>query len=132
MSEQKPESKMTEEEINVKIAEVCGWKKVQMSAAQTIWFHEEHPPACTDNDSPNKCLPNFCQDLNAMHEAEGILPIEEWRNYIDALEEVVKAHEHSSNMDIINQRLFHATAAQRAEAFLKTLGLWIEEPTSSK
>jgi hypothetical protein len=59
-------------------------------------------------------IPDYLNDLNAMHEAENILSSEKWqrRDYIDYLSED-------------DQWLHvHSTAAQRAEAFLRTLNLW--------
>jgi hypothetical protein len=57
--------------------------------------------------------PDYCTDLNAMHEAEETLTVEEWSDYVEHLpsrwEEAI-----------------HAAARQRAEAFLKTLGKWEE------
>lgn len=59
-------------------------------------------------------------DLNAMHEAEKALT-KEWQDeYIFLLSEPFRSdcgH---------NWRAAHATAAQRAEAFLRTIGKWVE------
>jgi len=56
--------------------------------------------------------PNYCNDLNAMHEAEAVLNEDQlWR----------MAREIERNDD---QWYFRATARQRAEAFLRTLGKW--------
>jgi len=52
------------------------------------------------------------KDLNAMHEAEKILP--DYRLFVGHLVTVLKPGEYSVK----------ATAAQRAEAFLRTLSLW--------
>lgn len=62
-----------------------------------------------DADPHWKCAKNYCNDLNAMAEAENICintPSldEEYYHFIN--------------------RNFRATARQRAEAFLKTLGKW--------
>jgi hypothetical protein len=58
--------------------------------------------------------PNYSGDLNAMHEAE---------------ETLIKDDPHaygcySSNLYEDYENFIHLTAAQRAEAFLKTLNLW--------
>ena len=61
-------------------------------------------------------LPDYINDLNAMHEAEKVL-----MDYCDGWEDYchkIKRHFVTSDGAI------RATAAQRAEAFLKTLNLW--------
>lgn len=72
--------------------------------------------------APDKCwyfthqLPDYLSDLNAMHEAEKILNTNQAADYCELLRPIICGC----------WRLVHATAAQRAEAFLKTLGLWEE------
>ncbi len=63
-------------------------------------------------------LPDYLCDLNAMHEAEKIFESDEimLRRYTDALSVVVGRNPKRMG-------LFRATAAQRAEAFLRTLHL---------
>jgi hypothetical protein len=68
-------------------------------------------------------IPNYLVDLNAMHEAEKVLSRGEHYNqtggfgrYKTALAEVCD-----------EQHPIDATAAQRAEAFLRTIGKWEEE-----
>jgi hypothetical protein len=65
-------------------------------------------------------IPDYLNDLNAMAEAEYHLCSLEnncWRTYVELLEGW-----------LTDEALF-ATAAQRAEAFLKTLSLWEEDPS---
>ncbi len=100
---------MTDEQINVAIAEACGWKK---PARKTVlnekgYFVTQHaqPP------------PNYCNDLNAMHEAE---------NTLTDANMFVMAHHIERLVSAKGQHYFHATARQRAEAFLRTLGKWEE------
>jgi hypothetical protein len=93
---------MTDDEINWAICEATG--------ADPHW----------------KCAMDYCNDLNAMHEAEQ----EQWRK------------NHSSRYDFVYELgkilmptigyraeavdLLDATARQHAEAFLKTIGKWKE------
>lgn len=58
--------------------------------------------------------PNYLSDLNAMHEAEKVMTKEQRRKYVRALYQLTKS-EFENHC---------ATAAQRAEAFLRTLNLW--------
>lgn len=62
------------------------------------------------------CIPDYLNDLNAMHEAEGDFNLRQSEEYFNALCDVVTAK---------GYRFIHsATAAQRAEAFLRTIGKW--------
>ena len=91
---------MNSTEINLAIAEACGWK------------HQD------GEMRGQNCIPDYCHDLNAMHEAEKCLPdVNAHRDYVwYRLIEVVG-----------NRRMACcATALQRAEAFLRVKGLWKE------
>lgn len=74
-----------------------------------------------DADPHWKCAKNYCADLNAMHEAEKVLKsFQHLVNYHALLgycggTTLVRLHE-----------CITATARQRAEAFLRTLGKWEE------
>jgi hypothetical protein len=63
------------------------------------------------------CHPDWCNDLNAMHEAEKVLTDTNMFVMAHHIERLVSAK---------GQHYFHATARQRAEAFLRTLGKWEE------
>jgi len=94
---------MTNEQINAAIAEACGRKR----RPDGDWY--------PDNGSAGtQAIPNYCMDLNAMHEAEKGL--EDPDCYEEWLADVCGGTSY----------LFHATARQRAEAFLRTLGKWEE------
>ena len=69
-----------------------------------------------DNDSIVRGLiPDYLNDLNAMHEAERTMGDPQlWDEYQSYLSDAMR------NIGWI----YHATAAQRAEAFLRTLNLW--------
>ena len=62
-------------------------------------------------------LPDYLNDLNAMHAAEARLSDEQWEAYLFELNELI-GHNHRVQFAV------SATAGQRAEAFLRTLGLW--------
>lgn len=104
---------MTDEQINIAIAKACGWKFI------ADYCHgADQPPEYTTvtPDGRHLCgyYPEYCTDLNAMHEAEiamfksdGLL----WHKYASCLDE-----------DYVNQPYtIGATARQRAEAYLKTI-----------
>jgi hypothetical protein len=64
--------------------------------------------------------PDFLHDLNAMHEAEETLNAHQSIAYIDELFKV----RHGGSFNGKWQNIVLATAAQRAEAFLRTTGKW--------
>jgi hypothetical protein len=69
---------------------------------------------------------NPLNDLNAMHEAEKVLTEKQVRSYAFTLAQVLDT---SPTVDLDDQFLnIHATAAQRVEAFLRTLNLWNPTP----
>lgn len=109
---------MTDEELRIKVAELCGWKRREVfesSFADPSKLisrgRKWHNPI---NDLPQR-LPDYPTDLNAMHEAEKVF-VTHGRphrlKYRYALEDI-------AGVDWWD--LFHATAHQRAEAFVKTL-----------
>ena len=62
-------------------------------------------------------------DLNAMHEAEKMLTEKQELFYLIQL---MKSMNESGTIGWRSERTYKATAAQRAEAFLRTLNLWKE------
>jgi hypothetical protein len=105
---------MTDQQINQRIAEACGWTDIHDSGPwhnHTLWGYPPIKPGQGGN--AYKYLPNYCTDLNAMHEAEHKLPYVQLCNYIDLLIE-------------FSPEAAVATSRQRAEAFLRTLGKWEE------
>jgi hypothetical protein len=94
---------MNEKQINIAIAEACGWEQVE---GEECFFDNGTEQVYIEN------IPDFCNDLNAMHGAEKMLNNEQWVAYGKEL----------SRLKVFP--MVHATASQRAEAFLKTLGKW--------
>lgn len=64
-------------------------------------------------------LPDYPNDLNAMHEAEKVLRVEQHFTFQVELARVINTITYP-----LNFALLHSTASQRAEAFLRTLNLW--------
>ena len=105
---------MTEEQQRIAIAEACGWKNVDAGAGRVWGFTTRHKGTPSESDV---CVdvPNYLNDLNAMHEAERTMGDPQlWDEYQSYLSDAMR------NIGWI----YHATAAQRAEAFLKTIGKW--------
>ena len=119
---------MNPEQQRVAIAEACGWKEIR---AEVDWLPKEltgiftwpHP---TDAEKikyfiNRKPIPDYLNDLNAMHDAEKVLTVDQ---LIDQAEWLGAS---SNEMPIKSWVvLLRATAAQRAEAFLRTIGKWEE------
>jgi hypothetical protein len=102
---------MTNEQINISIAEACGWTEIDGLSAKGLMGKPPEKLCSFDY------LPNYCNDLNAMHEAEKVIldDLKKWRKYVDLLG-VQSAK--SGNP------IFHLTSRQKAEAFLRTLEKW--------
>lgn len=102
---------MTPEQQRIAIAEACGWKKQMSGQACLGWLSPDHGNLLFD------FVPDYLNDLNAMHEAEKVLNPSShhnmWCEYIKNLSDVTGV------VYCIN-----ATASQRAEAFLRTMGKW--------
>jgi hypothetical protein len=101
---------MTQEQKRIKIAEACG---------MTGW-HEA------------RSLPDYFNDLNAVHELEERLLSGEanysQRNYYSSILGSITGNDNGRGWKPLSNDdcflILHATAAQRAEAFGKTLSLW--------
>jgi len=98
-------SKMTDEEKRSKVAELCGFI-VDHKRPDTIWKTYE---------TPGKLMPDYLNDLNAMHEAEKLMTIGQWMDYLVHLGAVAEP-KIMEDWKVIA----HATAVQRAEAFVLT------------
>jgi hypothetical protein len=108
---------MTPEQINIAIAEHCGWT----GPYQQEWVPDICPTggdywcfAATDAEGCRSPLPSYYHDLNTMHEAEKTLTLQEKIEYYRLLIEC----------QVGEQFVFQIPAAQRAEAFLRTVGKW--------
>ena len=117
---------MTQEQKRIKIAEKAGWRfhpltehlysEQEKAEAIMCWVRPGNDPWQMDR------VPDYFNDLNAMHDAEKSLlngfedepeSSEPWSDYLTNLILACPAH-----------LSYHATAAQRAEAFGLTLNLW--------
>ena len=113
---------MTPEHQRVAIAEACGWTEIEpCTCCNGVSRAYEPTPG-----AHKKHLPNYLNNLNDMREAENVLfPVE-----VDDLygSDLVKEYG-----DILQHLccgnpggIMRATASQRAEAFLRTIGKWEE------
>lgn len=123
---------MNDQEINTLIAEACGWENVHKPGfpGLSLGLPPKNWPRRAD-PFPNYYgkhyeIPYFCRDLNAMHDAEKVLPY--YPDYLFHLREIVgpfpEAMSEWGDHDWAD--VVRATARQRAEAFLRTIGKWKE------
>tara|TARA_R110000822_G_scaffold262724_1_gene387086 strand:+ start:340 stop:684 length:345 start_codon:yes stop_codon:yes gene_type:complete len=112
---------MNPEQQRIAIAEACGWKVLEPEVKPAITYlwglregfiHEEN----------REIIPDYLNDLNAMHEAEKIIPrqlfhVDYWQKGYGRFQQIL------SSLTITP---YSATASHRAEAFLRTIGKWEE------
>jgi hypothetical protein len=110
---------MTPNEINIAIAEWCGWKYERLPKA-CVWIS----PA---DDGWHESPPNYHADLNAIAEAEKKLDYMTGQlgDYHAALGQICRKLNEGKPMSQW-QHEYRATAPQRCEALLKTIGKWKE------
>ena len=115
---------MNPEAQRIAIAEACGWTECHPATKTPHGFFEAYGRKklpCGSRSSLR--LPDYLNDLNDMHGAEmSQVDIEEGRFIALFREYLHTILGHDGSLAI------HATAAQRAEAFLRTLGKWEEAP----
>ena len=105
---------MTDEQINQAIAEARGFVLRKKNEKEFLFW--DYPENWMGPDL-RPWAPAFCSDLNAMHEAEKVLNTDRlFEKYYLALYDTTQ----STRWPIC------ATARQRAEAFLRTIGKWKE------
>ena len=102
---------MNKEQQRIAIAEACGWFFMDDS-----WHYPNGAKAIT--------TPDYLNDLNAMHDAEKVLTrYPQTVTYYQTLSKIV---------GYLTFEFAHATAAQRAEAFLRTIGKWTTQTQQTK
>lgn len=117
---------MTAQEMNIAIAKWMGWKfdhlrKIAMPP-ESDQIQLRLYPGFSFSNYDN--VPNYAGDLNAIHEAERELTEDLHDRWVVDLAEVTGAIIFEGYSDMFVG--FHATAAQRCEALLKTIGRWKE------
>ena len=101
---------MTEQEINIVIAEVRKWRGQRFDHIKQRLTYD---------------APDYCNDLNLMREAERLLDDDQWLEYMLNLQDVLQRDPYRGKW-IVCQDNMHSTAAQRAKAFVITIGKWKE------
>lgn len=114
---------MKPEKQRIAIAETCGWHH--------FIINDEYGPdrgLKPDQTASIGCvfteLPDYLNDLNAMHEAEKVLVAKDDGSHAGCARYVYASHLYG--LVPAGVQPFMATAAQRAEAFLRAIGKWEE------
>lgn len=126
---------MTPQEINVAIAEACGFFDIREDVTGFFGWRKGYHQPTTYYKAKENCtlspIPDYFNDLNAMHEAEKTLTPNQQIRFIHNLGlEVLKlcplAGDYWMAHELDCWTMSRATAPQRAEAFLRTIGKWKE------
>ncbi len=115
--------KMTPEEQRVAIAQWCGWTTRESKLAGGF---VGMPPGSTSKEDIRR-VPDFPNDLNAMHEAEAKLSNDDADDKFYHWLGFVVSEGQTEQLWQYRKAIVHATAVQRAEALLRTIGEWVEK-----
>jgi hypothetical protein len=121
---------MKPEQQRIAIAEACGW--TAREDIENFWRAVDasgnmtHELWMSESNVWEAGIPNYLNDLNAMHDAEKVLTKANWGGYAAELYRITDAHNHGISPNHHWLAVAFSTAAQRAEAFLRTIGKWEE------
>ena len=118
---------MTPDQQQRAIEKACGW--IRESGVMRYDGGEFPWTIWRKDGKTHNSFPDYLNDLNACHEMEKVLNYEQMIDYSRHVGKAVTSHLPASRAAWMDFKLINATAAQRAEAFLRTLGLWQESPT---
>lgn len=121
---------MNQEKQRIAIAEACGWTNIRIvSDGTNPNIHpSSRPKHLRGTPPPPKTYayqitpPDYLNDLNAMNEAEMTIDSYKRMDFRDYLVDMIQNDGFTE--DDAHGECVHATAAQRAEAFLRTIGKW--------
>lgn len=135
---------MSSDLINARISEYLGLHKVSIENLKWNTPCEPEPTIVITDKNRNFCRiftvsrgeessmdfnypKNYCGDLNAIHGAIATLNEDQKDYFLDTLSTVIYGNKWPEDwMNKEWEKLINATAAQRAEAFLRVIGKWEE------
>jgi len=107
---------MTKEAQRISIAEACGWTNIRKSGPMNKLIGDQ----AGYKDGHGFAIPDYLNDLNAMNEVEEMLRPPHQPDFVLWLK-----YSEQILPQICGERVaVHASAAQRAEAFLRTINKW--------
>jgi len=113
------------EQQRIAIAEACGWTakedKDGFWRAVDRFRNMTHKLWISESNVWSAGIPDYLNDLNAMHKAEEVLTPEQLVEYC-----AFRLRAVTGQGCVTDYKMIRATASQRAEAFLRTIGKWEE------
>ncbi len=103
-------------------------QRIAIAEAVGKW-HSGWPHEYMNQADRLRHIPDYLDDLNAMHEAMAHLEPDQVDQFAAELSGIVLENREKYWWDLTSNEVGHvanATAAQRAEAFLRTIGKWEE------
>jgi hypothetical protein len=125
---------MKPDEINIAIAEFCGWRRVlNREKTKALLVSTKNKFDFCDQDLTNyqvggaangETIPNYYGDLNACRDALIKLSEEQKGVYPHHLESLTHSGKHYTDFYTFHGSIAFATAPQVCEAILNTIGKW--------
>ena len=122
---------MTPEAQRIAIAEACGWKDISPCDTKRFDGTKSHVDYLGTPPPPRaarRWLPDYLNDLNAMHTVEMACANQLGDSYAKwirwAIHRDAQLETKNQVLRVATWRNYCANAAQRAEAFLRTIGKW--------
>lgn len=132
---------MSPEAQNMAIAKACGWDGFEDALSpefppigvppQNEVTERLLGPRTITNWTPRFSIPSYTKDLNACVEFENILKEmgeEKCKEYLCKLDSVITGQTCWKVSEANHFLCATATAAQRAEAFLRVMDIWVDSP----
>ena len=112
---------MSPGEINYTIADECGRLSPEAQRKESLW-----PDIAIAKAHNAHCLPDYFRDLNAIHQAEAVLLARSWDKMPSPAGTLPIEVYYGILKTICGGEIsaIRATAPQRAEAFVRTVGRW--------
>ncbi len=108
---------MTDQELNIKIAELCGWKHT----SQEVWKSGGPHHIIDKSRTWDEYIPNYADSLDESYALYWSLTESERMHYIQNLFEIAVPEDVRDCNELIWDHMAFATPKQRALAFLKTM-----------
>jgi hypothetical protein len=118
---------MTNRAINKAIAEYLSWKDLDfhLDGKRILGDRPTFSNGKIISYTVDQYVPDYCNDLNLIHEIEKMLDDDQWLEYMLNLQDVLQRDPNRGKW-IVCQDNMHSTAAQRAKAFVITIGKYKE------
>lgn len=117
---------MTKEEMRIAIAEACGWRFEKGTTPTYGGTNKPRGWRSPEDGALRRNLPDYLNDLNAMHEAWQTLSFAQKTRACEELRQIIRRGWRdvlASGYDLATLATL-TTADKYAEAFLRTLNLW--------